>query len=221
MEGNQIQANESPVADVVEPEQSDNLQAEATEVISESASVEKTNEAKGQSLERDPADELILGKFKSVEDLTKAYEELQKYQGACSEELGQLRKVASSYDGLCTFINNFDKQFRQCLSELTEIKQRYDAPEYFQNPEFKAIYSAAYGALNGNLDTEKFVNLLDRYVSSRIESNERKIAANKETQQILDSMNYSKNLENSFIPPKKRLDEMTPQEVDEMLDRLI
>ena len=65
------------------------------------------------------------------------------------------------------------------------------------------------------------VNLLDKYVSSRIESAERKNAANKETQQILDSMNYSKNPKTSFTPPKKRLDEMTPQEVDEMLDRLI
>ncbi len=221
MEENQIQANETSVADAFEPEQSDNSQAEKTEAVSETESVEKIDEKEGQSLEKDPSEELILGKFKSVEDLTKAYEELQKYQGTCSEELGQLRKVASTYEGLCTFMNNFDRQFRQCLSDLEEIKQKYDTPEYFQNPNFKAIYSAAYGALNGNLDTEEFVNLLDKYVSSRIESAERKNSAQKETQKILDSMKYSKNPKTSFIPPKKRLDEMTPQEVDEMLDRLI
>ena len=76
MEENQIQANETSVADAFEPEQSDNSQAEKTEVVSETESVEKIDEKEGQSLEKDPP-----------EDLTKAYEELQKYHGTCSEEL--------------------------------------------------------------------------------------------------------------------------------------
>lgn len=220
MEENQIQATETPVVEVVEPEKSDNSQTEKTEVVSEPASVEKINDEEGQSSEeKDPSEELILGKFKSVEDLTKAYEELQKHQGSCSDELGQLRKVASEYDYLSVYAKDFSNQFCRCMSDLDEIRQKYKT--YFQNPEFESLYKAAYGALNGNIDTDRFVNLLDKYVSSRIESAERKNAANKETQQILDSMNYSKNPKTSFTPPKKRLDEMTPQEVDEMLDRLI
>ena len=41
----------------------------------------------GQSF-KDPKEELILGKFKSVDELIKAYQELQKHQGHSSEELG-------------------------------------------------------------------------------------------------------------------------------------
>ncbi len=40
---------------------------------------------------------MILGKFKSVEDLSKAYEELQRHQGVCSEELGDLRKNSLAF----------------------------------------------------------------------------------------------------------------------------
>jgi len=39
-----------------------------------------------------PLENLILGKFKSVEDLSKAYQELEKLQGNQSQELGNLRK---------------------------------------------------------------------------------------------------------------------------------
>ena len=40
----------------------------------------------GKSIE-DPSKELILGKFKSVDELVKAYSELQKFQGESSKEL--------------------------------------------------------------------------------------------------------------------------------------
>ena len=46
-------------------------------------------------------------------------------------------------------------------------------------------------------------------------------SATEETQQIIDSMTYAKNSKTTFTPPKKSFDEMSPQEVDELLDRLI
>ena len=45
--------------------------------------------------------------------------------------------------------------------------------------------------------------------------------AELETQSVLDSMTYSKNPKTSINSPQKSLDEMTPQEVDELLERLI
>lgn len=34
-------------------------------------------------------------------------------------------------------------------------------------------------------------------------------------------MSFSQNKTNSITPPRKRLDEMTPKEVDDLLERLI
>ena len=94
MEENQIQNElETSIAQSEKPITVDNSSQEQIEVT-ESTSKEVQEE--GQSLEtqkiEDPSQELILGKFKSVEDLVKAYEELQKRQGQSSEELGNLRK---------------------------------------------------------------------------------------------------------------------------------
>lgn len=65
------------------------------------------------------------------------------------------------------------------------------------------------------------IDLIEKYVSTRIQAHEKKKFASSETQNILDSMTYSKNPKSKFAPPKKSFDEMTPQEVDELLDRLI
>jgi len=173
----------------------------------------------GQS--QDPSEELILGKFKTVEDLTKAYVELQKHQGQNSQELGELRKEASS-------INDLKENLKQALElqnkiseTLVQDREKLDKPEYFQEPTFKNLYKEAFVALNGNLDTDKFVNLLDAYVASRVAAYEKTKLAEQETQQLVNSMTYAENSKNTFTPPKKSFDEMTPQEVEELLDRLI
>ena len=219
MEENQIQTEIQ--SESLEPEKSDNSEVKETDSIPETVPAEEIKN-EGQSEEnKDPSEQLILGKFKSVEDLTKAYEELQKYQGSCSDELGQLRKVVSTVNGLNSLVSMMGDKFSRCFSYLSEVKPKYNTPEYFQNPSFNAIFDAAFNVLGENLDTDKFINLLDGYVTSRMEAAEKKKAASNETQKILDSMGYSKNPKTSFTPPKKRLDEMTPKEVDEMLDRLI
>lgn len=38
---------------------------------------------------------------------------------------------------------------------------------------------------------------------------------------FLNDMSYTKNTKSKFAPPKKSFDEMTPQEIDELLDRYI
>ena len=69
----------------------------------------------GESLGQDPSADLILGKFKSVEDLSKAYQELERRQGLSSAELGALRRNVSElqaaknlFGGLVIFL---DKPF--------------------------------------------------------------------------------------------------------------
>ena len=74
------------------------------ETVSENSCSQK-EEGQAEKVSEEKTDlqapsELILGKFKSVEDLTKAYKELEKFQGTQSEELGLLRQKATLSEDL-------------------------------------------------------------------------------------------------------------------------
>lgn len=202
---------------------SENLQTEPANadnfVEVEETSYPNQIQEEGQS--DDPSKELILGKFKSLEDLTKAYVELQRHQGKNSQELGELRKERESMNNLKENLEMALKIQNSLHQTIEADKEKYNQPEYFQEPTFRELYKEAFMALEGEIDTDKFVNLLETYVKSRVTAYEKSKSAEKETQGILDSMTYDKNLKISFIPPKKSFDEMTPQEVDDLLDRLI
>ena len=202
---------------------SENYQSEPV-YTDNSIDFEETNYPKQDLLEgqsQDPSEELILGKFKSVEDLSKAYVELQRHQGQSSQELGELRRESESMNG---FRENLETvlKIQNSLNEIISAdKEKYNQPEYFQEPSFRELYKEAFMALEGQIDTDKFINLLEAYVNSRVNAHERAKSAENETQSLLNSMTYDKNSKTSFTPPKKSFDEMTPQEVDALLDRLI
>ena len=164
--------------------------------------------------------ELILGKFKSVEDLTKAYKELEKFQGTQSEELGLLRQKATLSEDV---IKAWERQqkIEKSHESLQQVAQKYNSPQYFQDPSFREIYKEAYLALGENLDSDRFVTLIEDYVASRILAIEKSKAVEKENCSAIDAMNFSKNEVSSITPPKKRIDEMTQTELDELLKRLI
>lgn len=163
---------------------------------------------------------LILGKFKSVDDLSKAYKELEKHQGIQSEELGELRQNSAMFNNIKQAWEK-EQAIKNAEEELKQAASKYNTPQYFQDPSFREMYKEAYLALGKNLDADRFINLLEGYVSSRIFALDKSRAANSETQKIIDSMDFSKNTVSSIDPPKKRLDEMTSKEVDELLERLI
>ena len=171
--------------------------------------------------EKANSDGLILGKFKSVEDLSKAYTELEKHQGENSNELGILRKNAASMENLAQKFQQISGMHGELTEYLNEYKNKYDTPEYFQNQSFKEIYREAFKLLGSGLDTDKFVELIENYANSRILENEKSKLAKEETQKVLSSMTYSKNPKSSIIPPKKSFDEMSEREVDELLERII
>lgn len=224
MEENQIQTElETSTNQIDEPISVDNSEIEEVENV-ESASEPLSEE--GQSfeaeiVEEDPTEELILGKFKSVEDLVKAYEELQRRQGQSSEELGNLRKEMAGVNDLKENLSLFNAKKEEYLETILRDKEKYNLPEYFQDPTFKEIYQEALFVYGANLDTERMVELIEKYVSTRIQAHEKNKLAENETQKALDSMTYATNPNSKFTPPKKSFDEMTPQEVDELLDRLI
>ena len=224
MEENQIR-NELEVSNVQpeEPISVDNSLEEHSEAVE---STSKQFEKNGQSFDAeevsvDPAEELILGKFKSVEDLVKAYEELQKRQGQSSEELGNLRKEIAGVNEMKNAFSFINAKKDEFFETIQRDKEKFASQGYFEDPTFKEIYQEALLVYGADLDTDRMIDLIEKYVSGRIQAHEKKKLASSETQSILDSMSYSKNPKQKFTPPKKSFDEMTPQEVDELLDRLI
>ena len=163
---------------------------------------------------------LILGKFKSVEELTKAYKELEKFQGTQSEELGLLRQKALLSEDVNKAWEK-QQQIEKAQENLKQVAQKYNSPQYFQDPSFREIYKEAYLALGENLDSDRFVTLIEDYVASRILAIEKSKAVEKENRSAIDAMNFSKNEVSSITPHKKRIDEMTQTELDELLKRLI
>lgn len=219
MEENEIQ-QESQISfnQTEEPVYSDNSEGDFYETA---VPTENRVQQEGQSLQKDPSEELLLGKFKSVEDLSKAYQELQRYQGQCSDELGYLRKELTNVNDMRQAMAQFNNIHDTLIGCINRDKEKYNQPEYFQDPTFREIYKEALTVLGDKLDTDRFVSLLENYVSARIFANDRKKAAQSETQQVLDSMTYEKNPKSSLTPPKKRFDEMSEKEIDEMLEKLI
>lgn len=204
---------------VSEPAQTAPVNTDNAEQISENTESVKQNE--GQSERTDPSNGLILGKFKTVEDLSKAYEELQKHQGKSSEELGSLRKELANMNSYKEFAANLNGYQNSIKSVIERDKELYNTPEYLQNPVFKEIYSEALMTFGDNLDTDRLIGLLDKYVENRILAYDKEKSAKNETQNILDSMTYSKNPKNSLTPPKKTLDEMSDDEFKASLRKLI
>ena len=164
--------------------------------------------------------ELILGKFKSVEDLSKAYQELQQKQGRQSNELGDLRQSAAKVENVVKAWKHLD-DVRSCAETLKAFSEKYNTPEYLQDASFKVLFKEAYKALGNNLDTDKFVNLIEEYVSSRIYAHNLAKKEEEETQNIINSMKFDKNNSNSLQPVEKSIDDMTTEELDDYLAKYI
>ena len=224
MEENQFQT-EPKISDAhnEEPTSVDNSTFEQNEnTVTKKNLLEENGEStKLEKKNVDPEQELILGKFKSVEELKKAYQELQKYQGNSSEELGNLRKEIANLNEYKDQFQIFNVLQQEYSDVIKRDKEKYQEKGYFENPTFKEIYKEALGVFGANLDTDRMINLLENYAESKILANEKKKVAEKETQKTLDAMTFSECSKTTFTPPKKRFDEMTEKEIDELLERLI
>ena len=219
MEENQTLINEkSSAKQISEPE----ITADNSEITTQdSLDLKSVSKQEGEFSKENPSKDFILGKFKNVEELSKAYEELQKHQGQCSDELGSLRREMAAVNEFRQNIDKMNSIKNSLLSSIASAREKYNTPEYFQDPTFREIYKEALFALGENLDSEKLVNLLESYVTARIYAHDKKTAAENETQKVLNSMQYKENPKTSISKPKKSLDEMTEAEVDEMLDRIL
>ena len=176
-----------------------------------------TNQKRVEDKSSDP-ETLILGKFKSTEDLTEAYKQLEKLQGNQSSELGMLREKVASLNNNNEILKIFESVLNN-KAQIQEAAKKY--PDYFSDPSFKQIYSEAYRAFGADLDVDKLVNLIESYTSARIFAYEKSKASNAETQQAIGGMTFDKNDKIVTTPVKKSIQQMTPKELDEMLEKLI
>ena len=206
MEENQL--SQDTVNAVSEPvEKADNLKDDSKNL--------SPNEQEGKS---DDSSALILGKFKSAEDLTEAYKQLEKLQGNQSAELGMLREKVASMNSANEALKLLESVYVN-KAKIQEAAKKY--PEYFADPSFKQIYSEAYCAFGADLDVDKLVNLIESYASARIFAHEKSLMAEAETQQLIDGMKFEKNDKTVATPIRKSIQQMSAKELDEMLEKLI
>ena len=165
--------------------------------------------------------ELILGKFKSVEDLTNAYKNMESQHGQQSKEIGELRKKAEMLDGLQKKFNKQVELFSGAKEYVTNIVNKYDKEQYFKNPEFNKLYQEAFTALGTNLDTDKFVTLLDNYVESRIGLHEKEQSAKSETENAKSQMQFSDSAIKKETKALPKVQTMTPEMVDAFVAKYI
>jgi len=181
---------------------------------------QKTETDKKDENPTDNKSDLILGKFKTYEDLKTAYQNLQKQQGEQSVELGNLRKLKQVLQEVVT------KQKEEEAKELAKQEYmnnyfaKYDNENYFQNDAFKNLYSEAFQALGTDLDTDLFVQKLEDYVISRIMLKEQLKNAQDENKSATDSLSFSKG-ETKKSDKKLRFQDIPPEELDKYIAKYV
>lgn len=183
-------------------------------------SKEDTSKHVAAGSEEQNASGLFAGKFKSVEDLSKSYVELEKKCGSQALELGELRKVAEEYakhKEICRMNEQRLNEFQELVRKMSE---KYNSEQYLKNKEFRDILSAAYQGFGNDLDVDVMVDLLEKYHNSRNTMSRQADLLKSEADSATDMLAYS-NIPSKTQAPKKRLSEMTPEELNKALDELM
>lgn len=164
---------------------------------------------------------LILGKFKDVDELTNAYKNIQTQHGQQSKELGELRKKNQMYEEFQkNFQENIDR-YNSANEYLKNVVSQYNKEEYFQNPEFSTLYQEAFNTLGTKLDTQKFIGLLDKFAQARINLHEKSKLAKSENESIKNQMQFSKS-DSKFAPSHlPKIDSLSDAEIDAFVAKYI
>lgn len=162
----------------------------------------------------------LSSKFKSVENLIKAYSELEKKHGLQSRELGELRKIAEQYNAYQENKRKSEQQLKEFQTFIQNIEARYQSDNYLKNKEFREILKAAYNAYGNNLDVDSMVTMLENYMNARASLASKISAIQDEANSATDMLAYS-NSQSNYKNNKKRLSDMSPEELDKALDELM
>ena len=129
-------------------------------------------------------------------------------------------KVKAVFDVLMKQKQQYENEQKAKQEYLNSNLANYNTEEYLQNPEFKALYGEAFEALGTNLDTEKFIGLLDKYVEARIQSHLRKSNAQKENEKMTDSFGFQAG-SSKKTEKKLRMQDIPPEELESYIAKYV
>lgn len=133
----------------------------------------------------------------------------------------------NNYEGLVKFLSDYSQKMNEVINEFNSRRDylvtnlaKYDTEDYLQNEDFKNLYAEAFNSLGTNLDTEKFINLVDKYVNSRLNSYSKKIAIGDENTSLTDGLNFEngehKNTERTF-----KLQDIPADQLEKYIEKYI
>ena len=170
----------------------------------------QNQEQQGQGLNSN----MILGKFKSVDDLANAYKNMESHFGQQSKEIGELRGKAQMLDNFLKNNEQKEKMSKVVKDYLENALGMYKKDEYFNSSEFTDLFKEAFMMIGPNLDIDKFVSMLDKYTAARISLNDKQKAAQKETENAKSQMQFSDSATKKNQESVLNLDKLTPEEID-------
>ena len=98
---------------------------------------------------------------------------------------------------------------------------KYDKDEYFKNPEFGNLFKEAFLVLGPDLDLDKFVNLTDKYVESRIKMYEKAKQAESENEKAKSNMQFSDSSLKKSSQTLPKVDNMSKEQIDAFVAKYI
>ena len=106
------------------------------------------------------------------------------------------------------------------MKYLSSYLEKYNNDNYFKNDAFKKLYASAYNALGTGLDTDSFVEMIEKYVASRLLLNEQIKKAEEENKNVTDSLDFAKGVSKN-AEKKLRFQDVPPSEYRKYLAKYI
>lgn len=152
---------------------------------------------------------------KQIDEIVNSDEQLKQVK-----EEGNIDGFAEFLQDLFSRKSEIDKELEDKKAYLSSNLAKYDTDDYFGNDSFKELYTEAFNSLGTNLDTEKFVNLLDNYVTSRIEKHTKDLSAKKETDGLTDSFRFETGVSHKS-DKKLRMQDIPVEELEKYIAKYV
>ena len=129
--------------------------------------------------------------------------------------------------GIVNILKDFVDKKRASIDEINNKREyleanlsKYDSENYFQNDSFKTLYANMFEKLGTNLDTGKFISLVDDYVNSRIEAFSKMKSAENENRSLTESFEFQSG-KSPKTDRKLRMQDIPENELEKYIAKYI
>lgn len=129
--------------------------------------------------------------------------------------------------GIVNILKDFVDKKRASIDEINNKREyleanlsKYDSENYFQNDSFKTLYANVFEKLGTNLDTGKFISLVDDYVNSRIEAFSKMKSAENENRSLTESFEFQSG-KSPKTDRKLRMQDIPENELEKYIAKYI